>query len=104
MKAVGLRNGVSGSCLGFVVASQDEPVAIEREFQVHFSCNTSADALDVLQDGNVDWATQGKDAAKTYGEGFKVCNQTFCLVKLSLCALWAESCGWLQGGANTAPK
>ena len=48
-EAVGLPTEFLGSFLGFAVALQDEPVAIEREFQVHFPCNTSADALDVCR-------------------------------------------------------
>ena len=52
----------------------------------------------------MDWATQGKDAAKTYGEGFKVCNQILCLLKLSLCALWLSPVDVCREGLTQHPS
>ena len=59
-----------------------------------------------LQDGKVDWATQGKDAAKTYGDGFKVRQLRSSWLPceaLTLHFLWLSRLFWMQGGANTAP-
>lgn len=44
-----------------------------RDFISPATASAGSDYPLHVQDGKVDWGTQGKDAAKTYGEGFKVC-------------------------------
>ncbi len=49
---------------------------LHKQLEVSFHLQQPQQAAITLlhvQDGKVDWGTQGKDAAKTYGEGFKVC-------------------------------